>query len=189
MSPTPGQDESDNGRAVPDGAIARLIESSAASFETDPDSSRRYLLRAAALLRSRSMGLNGPEGRSVHAQPCPRLLGWQINRLLSYIDSNLTATIRGKQLADLTGLSVGHLSRAFKMSVGIPPTQYIARQRIERACELMLSGTESVRQIAGACGFPDASQFCRVFRRVVGQTATAWRRANSTGPRSPKANA
>lgn len=162
--------------------IANLIESAAASFEVDPDCSRDCLYRAAALLRSRGAIYQQSGDRSAESLPCAGLLGWQISRVVGHIDSSLAKPIKGKDLAELIGLSVGQLVRAFKVSVGITPFQYIAQRRIERACEMMRTTLLPLREVAVVCGFRHQAQFCRVFRRMVGQSPSHWRRANSTGP-------
>lgn len=162
--------------------IASLIESAAASFEAEPDSSRDYLSRAAALLRAH--GATRPQSgeRKAGSLPYAGLLGWQISRIVEHVDSSLAKSIEAKDLAALTGLSLGRLFRAFKVSVGVPPFQYIAQRRIERACQMMRTTLLPLREVAIACGFRHHAQFSRVFRRLVGQTPSHWRRANSTGP-------
>jgi AraC-like DNA-binding protein len=79
-------------------------------------------------------------------------------------------------------MSKGQFFRAFKVSVGLPPLQYIARRRIERAREMMNTTTEPLSQIAIACGLYDQSHFCRIFRRIVGQSPGQWQRANARDP-------
>ena len=160
--------------------IASLIENAAACFEVEPDSSRAYLFRAAALLRSR--GAICQPGNQRAESPCSGLLGWQIRRIVDHVDSSLAKPIQAKDLAELIGSSVGQLFRAFRVSVGIPPFQYIAQRRIERACEMLRTTSMPLREVALVCGFRHHAQLCRVFRRVIGQSPSHWRRANSSGP-------
>jgi AraC-like DNA-binding protein len=165
--------------AVP-ATIASLIESAAASFEVDREASRQFLLRASALLRA------GKAVRERHGRPeAPRTLGrlapWQINRVVGYIESNLSSGIQAKDLAALVNLSTSHFFRGFKASVGLTPFEYVSQRRVELALKLMRTTTEPLSQIAVQCGLCDQSHLCRLFRRLVGQTPDAWRRANVCG--------
>ena len=165
-----------------------LIESAAASFEIDRDASREFLLRASALLRA-GKAVRERQGRQPEA---PRALGrlapWQINRVVAHIESNLGGNIQARDLATLVNLSTSHFFRGFKASVGLTPFEYVSQRRVELALKLMRTTNEPLSQIAVQCGLCDQSHLCRLFRRLVGQTPDAWRRANVNGHRkSPPA--
>jgi AraC family transcriptional regulator len=166
-------------------AIASLIESAAASFEVDRNASHEFLLRASALLRA---GTAVRERRSCPAEPC-RTLGhlapWQVNRVVTYIEANLSAEIRAKNLAALVNLSTSHFFRGFKVSTGTTPFKYVAHRRVELALKLMRTTGDPLSHIAVQCGLCDQSHLCRLFRRVVGQSPNAWRRANVGGAAAP----
>lgn len=168
--------------AVP-ASIVSLIESAAASFEVDRDASRQFLLRASALLRA------GKAARERHGRPpeAPRALGrlapWQINRIVGYIESNLGCSIQARDLAGQVNLSTSHFFRGFKASVGLTPFEYVSQRRVELALKLMRTTSEPLSQIAVQCGLCDQSHLCRLFRRLIGQTPDAWRRANVGAPR------
>ena len=83
-------------------------------------------------------------------------------------------------LAGLVRLSTSHFCRSFKVSVGDTPHAYIMRRRLERAQAMMLESTESLSQIAAACGLADQAHLTRLFRRYTGQTPFNWRRAFRT---------
>jgi transcriptional regulator GlxA family with amidase domain len=160
-------------------AIAALIECAAASFEVDRNASREYLFRAYALLRAQSQ----PTYDTKTAQTHGRLAMWQTKRVIDYIEANLGTDIQSKDLTDLVNLSTSHFFRAFKVSVGIPPFEFITRRRVDLAREMMRTTDAALAQIAVACGFSDQPHFCRVFRRIVGQSPNEWRRANAIVPR------
>ncbi len=159
--------------------IASLIESAVSSFEVDRTASREYLHRAYALICAQ-MKLS----RDGACDPTRgRLATWQVKRVIAHIEANLAGELQTKDLANLVNLSVSHFFRAFKVSVGIPPREYITRRRVDLARELMTSTDEPLSQVALGCGLNDQSSFCRVFRRVVGQSPGEWRRVNAAGPR------
>jgi AraC family transcriptional regulator len=159
------------------GAIPNLIDAAVASFDADRDISRRYLLRASALLHANSGWRTGAEGAS---QPESRggLLAWQLNLVVDYIETHLEHEITTKALADVSKVSIGTFYRAFKISVGVTPFHYITRRRIEFACTMMRTTRAPLSQVALACGLCDQAHLCKLFRRVVGMTPSAWRRAN-----------
>ena len=162
--------------------IESFIESAAAAFETDRDASRRFLLQACALLRAKRAAHDPRRGPFEQGPTRGGLAPWQVDRVIAHVDAHMASTIQAKDLAALINMSKGQFFRAFKVSVGIPPLQYIARRRIERAREMMKTTSEPLCQIAIACGLYDQSHFCRVFRRLVGQSPRAWRQANAMGP-------
>jgi AraC-like DNA-binding protein len=162
--------------------LSQLIDHAAAHFETDRKAAREYISRAATLLRAeRARQADNAD----HPLKGPRRGGlalWQVKRVIAYIDLHLGNPIGAKELTDLTQLSESHFSRAFKISLGLPPFAYIAGKRIARACELMVTTDAPLSQIAIECGMCDQSHFCRVFRRKIGVSPNVWRRANTAGP-------
>jgi AraC-like DNA-binding protein len=52
---------------------------------------------------------------------------------------------------------------------------YLTRLRISRARDLLRSSDHSVTEIAISCGFSSSQYFANVFRRLVGQTPSAFR--------------
>jgi len=156
-------------------AIPSLIDAAVAAFDADRDTSRRYLMRASALLRVRRGACADAEGtRPLESRG--GLLAWQLNRVVDYIEAHLAEKIMAMDLADLANVSVGQLIRAFKISVGVPPFHYIASRRVELACMMMSATREPLCQIAIACGLCDQAHLCKVFRRMLGMSPSAWRR-------------
>jgi len=157
-------------------AIPSLIDAAVAAFDADRDSSRRYLLRAWALLRVKRAARTGAESVR-RSEPRGGLLAWQLKRVVDYIETHLADKITAVDLADLIKVSTGQLFRAFKISVGVTPFHYLAGRRIELACSMMRTTWEPLAQIAAVCGLCDQAHLCKVFRRVTGMSPSAWRRA------------
>ena len=104
-------------------------------------------------------------------------MAWQLKRVVDYIETHLADKITAVDLADLINVSTGQLFRAFKVSVGATPFQYLAGRRVELACSMMRTTREPLSRIAVACGLCDQAHLCKVFRRVTGMSPSAWRRA------------
>jgi AraC-like DNA-binding protein len=120
------------------------------------------------------------------AQPPEQVRGglapWQVRKVAIYVDAHLDRSIRNEDLAALVRLNPSHFGRAFRNSFGEPPHEYVIRRRVERAQGLMLSSAASLSDIALDCGLADQSHLTRLFRRVVGESPRAWRRARITAP-------
>jgi AraC family transcriptional regulator len=162
-------------------AIPSLINAAVAAFDADRDTSRRYLLRASALLRGACAEAEGARPSASRGG----LLAWQLNRVIDHIETHLAEKMTVTDLADLINVSVGQLIRAFKISVGIPPFHYIASRRVELACTMMSTRREPLSQIAIACGLCDQAHLCKVFRRMIGMSPSAWRREQEMGAADP----
>jgi transcriptional regulator GlxA family with amidase domain len=54
------------------------------------------------------------------------------------------------------------------------------RRRVERAQGMMLTTSAPLAQIAAQCGLADQAHFNRIFRRFVGDSPGAWRRARAS---------
>ncbi|WP_338691578.1 MULTISPECIES: AraC family transcriptional regulator [unclassified Bradyrhizobium] len=91
------------------------------------------------------------------------------------IESNLTGQLNIERLAREVGLSVGYLSRAFKLSKGLSPHQYILHVRVERAKHLIETSDWSLVEIAEQVGFADSSHMATVFARLTGEPPSRFR--------------
>jgi AraC family transcriptional regulator len=58
----------------------------------------------------------------------------------------------------------------FKQSLGITPHQYVIRQRVERARQLIQQGELGLADIALKCGFANQGHLNRHFKRLTGVT-------------------
>jgi AraC family transcriptional regulator len=160
-------------------AIPSLIDAAVAAFDADRDTSRHYLLRASALLRVKR-GARVSADSAGPSETRSGLLAWQLNRVTDYIEAHLADKITAMNLADQINVSVGRLTRAFKISVGVPPFHYIGRRRVELACTMMRTTREPLSQIAIACGLCDQAHLCKMFHRMIGLSPSAWRRTMPT---------
>jgi AraC family transcriptional regulator len=124
----------------------------------------------------------GVRDQPATAQVRGGLAPWQVRKVTSYVDAHLDASIRNDDLAALVRLNPSHFGRAFRNSFGEPPHEFVIRRRVERAQGLMLSTDASLTDIALDCGLADQSHLTRLFRRIVGESPRAWRRARITVP-------
>lgn len=152
--------------------LVDLFMALSSTLSDERDSAEEYLSRAAEILHT----VEKPPV-PVQQQSQGGLAPWQIRKVTLHIETNLGQPIRSQDLAASLSLNPCHFSRAFRNSFGASPLEYIIRRRIERAQGLMLSTDAPLSQIALECGLADQAHFSRLFRKTVGQTPRAWRRA------------
>lgn len=78
------------------------------------------------------------------------------------------------ELARIAGLSRHHFTRRFTAAFGEAPSDYLTRVRIRQAVAHLRRG-DQVKDVAHACGFHDATHFCKVFRKIQGMSPGAFR--------------
>ena len=112
------------------------------------------------------------------------LAPWQAKRACERLESDLGGTLSSQQIAAEFDLSVSYFSRAFRISTGLPPHQWLLRQRVKAAKQLMTVRDLPLSDIAMSAGFANQSHFTRVFSAVVGVSPGAWRRETHGAPES-----
>jgi len=104
------------------------------------------------------------------------LAPWQIRRACERLAFDLGGTLTLQQIAAEFGLSASHFARAFRVSVGLPPHQWLLRQRVNTAKQLMTARELPLSEVAISAGFANQSHFTRIFSAMVGISPGAWRR-------------
>jgi AraC family transcriptional regulator len=105
----------------------------------------------------------------------------KLRRAIALIDHHLSDEEEGRvalrAVARDVHMSYFHFSRAFKQSMGMTATNYIAERRIERAKKLLEETELPISEIALRSGFSSQSHFTTAFRRLAGATPKAFRAA------------
>lgn len=99
----------------------------------------------------------------------------QLRRVETFVAEHLAEEISIESLAELIDLSPSHFAHVFKESTGMTPLQFVTRQRITRAQQLIRETSRSLIEVALDVGYTSPSHFAQVFRRVVGVTPTKFR--------------
>jgi transcriptional regulator GlxA family with amidase domain len=102
--------------------------------------------------------------------------------IVDHINANWNRpTLNIKNLADTMDINRSSLSRRFHKALGISPSEYIARLRVQNAMS-MLSGTrKSVTDIASSCGYLDRRYFARLLRKRLGASPVRFRKKSLAG--------
>jgi AraC family transcriptional regulator len=101
----------------------------------------------------------------------------QLRKVEDYIAEHLAEEISVEQLAEIVELSSSHFAHVFKETTGMTPLQFVTRQRVTRAQQLIRETSRSLIDIGLEVGYTSPSHFAQVFRRVAGVTPTEFRRS------------
>ncbi|WP_248324700.1 MULTISPECIES: helix-turn-helix domain-containing protein [unclassified Caballeronia] len=99
----------------------------------------------------------------------------RLRRAVHLIEQHIGAPLRVEALATRLDTSPRQLQRLFKEGTGESPLAYALRIRLKTAAWLLAGTHRTVSDIAGHCGFFDASHMGRQFRRVYGVTPQGYR--------------
>ncbi|GAA1381111.1 helix-turn-helix domain-containing protein [Pseudonocardia kongjuensis] len=96
---------------------------------------------------------------------------------LDWARARLDQPLTVRDLAEHATLSTRQLARRMHAEHEVSPLDWLHRQRIARAQELLERTDASIDQIAGNCGMGTAATLRRHFHRALGVTPTAYRTA------------
>lgn len=95
---------------------------------------------------------------------------------LACVHDQIREPILLETLAEEAGLSLSRFKQRFRQEVGMPPREYVLRQKVEAAREMLRGPGPSVTHIAHDLSFSSSQYFATVFRRFVGLSPTEFRR-------------
>lgn len=95
-----------------------------------------------------------------------------------YIAQHRTKNIRVSELAEAVGVSHSYLTKKFKEIEGITVQQYMIREKIEAAANMIKYSDISLSEIAEYLNFSSQSHMGQYFRKEYGMTPQEYRRRN-----------
>lgn len=97
-----------------------------------------------------------------------------VDRARKYLNLHYAEPVSLAELGEVSGMSAFHLSRHFRLEVGLPPHAYQIRLRIMESKKGILEGKPLV-QVADEAGFSDQSHFGRHFHRLCSVSPGTYR--------------
>ena len=79
-------------------------------------------------------------------------------------------------MAERADLKPRTFARRFRTATSYQPMDYVHAIRIEKAKELLETGTDSIEEIGHKVGYEDPTSFRRLFKRKAGLSPAAYRR-------------
>jgi AraC family transcriptional regulator len=107
-----------------------------------------------------------------------------LRRVTDLVHAKMEEELTLREMAQSVELSISHFSEMFRTSTGQTPHQFVLRQRVERAKEMLCAAETRVLDVAIACGFKTQQHFARVFRRLSGVSPTEYRQEHEESERS-----
>ena len=93
------------------------------------------------------------------------------------IDENILDVPPMEEMLKIAGMSESKLRLSFKNTYHIPLYDYIRREKMKRAMQLLSADHLSIRDISEQCGYKNAAKFAAAFHDVHGMTPSEFRKA------------
>jgi len=103
-----------------------------------------------------------------------------IRDCLAWIDEHPSEPNPVTAMVERSGLTERTFARRFRAATGRKPIDFIHDVRIERARELLETGTLAVDDVGFEIGYTDPTFFRRLFKRTTGMTPASYRRKMAT---------
>ena len=94
-----------------------------------------------------------------------------------YIDSHAAENLSVSAMADMAYLSLSQFKRKFQEISFHSPHDYIVRQKIELAKEILTYTFMPITEVSYAVGMSSSQLFAKNFKKYTGQTPTEYRRS------------
>jgi transcriptional regulator GlxA family with amidase domain len=111
------------------------------------------------------------------ATPALRDASDPLGAVVAAVRADIGRSWSAMEIAHLAQLSPSQVRRLFQKNLRESPRRWLIRERLIAAQSLMIRDNAPIASIAEACGFCDVYHFGREFKRVVGASPAAWRRA------------
>lgn len=95
------------------------------------------------------------------------------------LEAGFATDIRIDDLAREIGFSPAYVRRTFRAKFGCSPKQYLDQLRNEHALRRLRFTSDTVTDIAKACGYQDVYQFSKAFKKHNGISPSEYRMAHS----------
>lgn len=99
-----------------------------------------------------------------------------MKRFTAFIADNLSNSDASiDDMASATATSRSSLNRKTKNLLGMTPADFLKEARMKKACQLLMTTSGSINDIAYACGFSDAKYFSKCFKASRGVSPSEYR--------------
>ncbi len=99
----------------------------------------------------------------------------KIHQARKILGKDISSNISIEELAEQVKLNRTTLQKVFKQMYGMTIFEYKTQIRIQEARNLILKDEHSITEIAGMCGYSNASKFSAAFKRVTGMNPSEYR--------------
>ena len=100
-----------------------------------------------------------------------------VEKAIEYAEKNCIHPVTLVDAAEELHVSAGYLSTVFSREYGIGYTDFLIRNRIEKAKIFLEAGNKKMMEIAAKCGFNDQAYFTRTFKKITGMSPNDYRKS------------
>jgi transcriptional regulator GlxA family with amidase domain len=101
-----------------------------------------------------------------------------------WLEANLDRPISIDEAARLAAMSERNFLRRFKNEIGMTPSDYLLRSRLNLSCRMLAESSLPIDKIARRCGIGNGGQLSKLFRKYLATTPTEYRRSNAESSNS-----
>jgi AraC family transcriptional activator FtrA len=109
-------------------------------------------------------------------RPMPQDERSRLSKLIDWVRAHPSQAHTLQTLARRASMSPRTLQRQFQETVGFGPYEWLIRERVALAKDMLQTGRHSLPRVADAVGFKSQETFRRHFRRVAGTSPATYRR-------------
>lgn len=144
-------------------ALDRMID----KYRSAPHADAGKLLSLVSAFRAASNG---------HGEPSPI-----VERIKNILAGHLLEPFSAADLARQLGISMYYMCHLFKQATGITMQDYRNALRLFKAKRLLIETNDKIADIAGCCGYGDASYFTRAFKHAERMSPSLYRKLHQRG--------
>ena len=99
-----------------------------------------------------------------------------VKNVTEYISVHLSDKILLKELTSHFGISDTYLQKLFHTVYGMPVAAFIRTQKMQEAARLLIETDGKIDDIAAEVGYLNVSKFSAVFKKIMGETPSTYRK-------------
>lgn len=144
-------------------------------LEQPTTASKLYAQTAAQMLAAHLVRYYAASPASIK-EPPQGLTQRQLSRVTGFIHAHLNQELSLALLAQQTGFSPYYFARLFRRATGESPHQFVVRERVGRAKQLLRETDMPLVDVARESGFANQSHLTQTFKQHLGLTPATFRK-------------
>ena len=179
--PTASQSKSLRADLESDGRTKKEIEKALAEWKMTPQMTEEDYQARITILSAFALQLAGLMNRIVledrKGEPDP------VRKAKTHVCRNLDKKLSLEEVAAQVNVSSFYFCKLFKQATGMTFTEYVNRERIERARRELVKPGRRITEVAYDVGYQSLSQFNRSFLKIMGESPSQYRKRTLEGSR------
>lgn len=109
----------------------------------------------------------------------PRTQAELVKQAAEYISTHINEKVTLKSLTREFGVSESYLQSSFRAVYGMPVISFVRAQKMQAAAQVLIHSDRNVDDIAEEFGYINESKFSAVFKRIMGDSPSTFRKEHS----------